>query len=148
MLGMADAAIEAGGAAADAFGKGMDGAGTKMVDGLIRAAKTKSDETAGAIVAGLPKAIVDAVDVAAPAITDTLGTAAGDALAKGPEVFSPGRLNAVTFGSVEGFRANAGLQNQPMIVLQKQEVKLTEENRDLLREIRDQGVDEFTVEIL
>ena len=148
MLGMADAAIEAGGAAADAFGKGMDGAGTTMVEGLIRAAKTKSDETAGAIVAGLPKAIVDAVDVAAPAITDTLGTAAGDALAKGPEVFSPGRLSAATFGSVEGFRAQAGLQNQPMIILQKQEVKLTEENRDLLREIRDQGADNVTVEIL
>ena len=60
--------------------------------------------------------------------------------------FSPGRLSAATFGSVEGFRAEAGLQNQPMVILQKQEVKLTEENRDLLREIRDQGANTVTVE--
>ena len=151
LIGLKDATLEAGDDAIDAWEKASSNAGSKAVEGFIQAAKTKSDETAGAVVAGLPKALTAAVDVAAPAIADTLGTATADAVKMAmpqTSTFSPGRLSAATFGSVEGFRAEAGLQNQPMIILQKEEVKLTEENRDLLREIRDQGADTATVEIL
>jgi hypothetical protein len=143
---MAIAGIEAGEAALDAFDRFDRGVASAGIENWIDTAKAKSDAAA--------KAIADGVKTGAgAALTDTIATATAAGIATGaeqvaadkPELFNPGRLGAATFGSVEGFRAQSGLVNPQVMMLEKQQLTTAQESERHLREIADATANTVTV---